>query len=694
MSKHRRKQPSTGVRGEAVRRLRSGVAAVDDRFPAVARLARRMRWEYPRPGRKGFRRWVPSWRQVLAVVGTGTGALTLFIGYAYSQARIPENLNSFATQQDNIYYWADGTKMARTGWVSRQEMPLEKVPEDVQWAVLAAENKTFYTDSGVSPSGIMRAVLRMGTGGDTQGGSTITQQYVKNVYLDQDQNFSRKLNEMLIAIKLDQRMSKKDILEGYLNTSWFGRGTYGLQRAAQAYYGKEVSELNASEGAFLASLLKGAALYDPAISKANHRRAEERWSWVLDRMVDIGKLSAAERAEYTTFPEPRARPRATDSSGQSGYLIEMAKAYVSKNTTVSDAEFDLGGYQIYTTFEKPRVDALTEAVKKVRKKLDPDRRSVDEHVRVGAASVAPDGRILAVHGGPDYLKQGLNDANAVTVPAGTSFTPFVYAAALEDGVRREREGSRTPVSPETVYNGDDKISVRTPEGPYWDRSGKIVKGRNEGERSWGRIPLRKAMVHSVNTPLIQLGMDVGLDRVRRTATAAGLLPGSFGPQVPDFSLGNSTPSAIRMASAYGTFASNGRHTEPYSVRRVTRNGDTVPMPRPRARRVLDSGVAAQVTDALRGSVQEGTAQRAKALGPEIAGKTGTSEENDSAWFVGYDSKVSTAVSVFRLEPRTLQLLPLDGLGGAPKATPGSSYPDEIWTDYMKASAPRQAAARS
>ncbi|MGP4004771.1 transglycosylase domain-containing protein [Streptomyces sp. 8N706] len=643
-----------------------------------------MRWDYPRSGRHGMRRWLPSWRQLVVLFLAGTGSLGLLTGYAYWRAEIPENLNSFATQQDNVYYWADGTKMARTGWVSRQEMPLEKVPQDVQWAVLAAENKTFYSDYGVSPSGITRALLRMGTGGDTQGGSTITQQYVKNVYLDQDQNFSRKLNEMLIAIKLDNRMSKKAILEGYLNTSWFGRGTYGIQRAAQAYYGKEVSELNASEGAFLASLLKGAALYDPAVSERNHRRAVERWGWVLDRMVDIGRLSAAERAKYTTFPEPRARPRATDTSGQSGYLIEMAKAYVGKHTDVSDAEFDLGGYQIYTTFEKPRVDALATAVKKVRDDLDPERRSADKHVRVGAASVAPDGRILAVHGGPDYLAQGFNDANAVTVPAGTSFTPFVYAAALRDGVQLERGESRIPVTPETPYNGDDKVSVRTPEGPYWDRSGKIVKGANDGGRSWGSISLREAMVHSVNTPLLQLGMDVGLDRVRRTATDSGLLAGSFGAQVPAFSLGNSTPSAIRMAGAYATFAADGMHTDPYSVVRVTHNGDTIRMPRPRARRALGTGVAAQVTDALQGAVREGTGQAAKGVGRGVAGKTGTTQDNTSAWFVGYTDRTSTAVALFRLQPKTLELLPLDGVGGASGSSPGSAYPVGIWTDYMKA----------
>lgn len=228
--------------------------------PYAARLApyaRRLRWEYPRPARPGWRRWVPSWRQWLSLVLFSLGTLTAVVGVAYARTDIPKDLNSFATQQDNVYYWADGTEMARTGQVNRQEMPLGKVPLGVRRAVLAAENQSFYSDSGVSMKGIARAVVKMGSGGDTQGGSTITQQYVKNAYLNQQQTVSRKVTEIFIAVKLDKKMSKDQILQGYLNTSWFGRGTYGIQRAAQAYYGKDVGQLNVSQGAFLASLLKG-----------------------------------------------------------------------------------------------------------------------------------------------------------------------------------------------------------------------------------------------------------------------------------------------------------------------------------------------------------------------------------------------------------------------------------------------------
>ncbi|WAP60989.1 transglycosylase domain-containing protein [Streptomyces sp. S465] len=670
MGKHRkhRSRPPSRSRG---RRLRRWAAA-------------HVRLDYPRAGRRGVRRWLPSWRQIALFFLFCLGSLTGLLSYLYLQTDIPKNLNDFATQQDNVYYWADGTEMARTGPVNRQEVPLDRVPEKVQWAVLAAENASFYSDSGVSPSGLMRAVTRMVTGGETQGGSTITQQYVKNAYLNQRQTFSRKLTEMFMAIKLDDRMSKREILQRYLNTSWFGRGSYGIQRASYAYYGKDVSELNASEGALLASLLKGAGTFDPTLSAKNHKRAVERWKWVLDRMVDIGRLSKAERARYTTFPEPQPEPKPVGLTGQVGYLVETAKAYVSSHTDVSDADFDLGGYQIHTTFERSKVDALTKAVNETRGKLDPERRPEDRNVRIGAGSVAPDGAIRALYGGPGYLKQGFNDANASNVPAGTSFTPFVYAAALRDGVLLERGGARTPVTPSTLYDGDNKVAVHTPEGPYWDRSGKIVRATNDGDVSYGQVTLRQAIVQSINTPMMQLGMDVGLDEVRRASIDAGLLPSSFGERVPAFSLGTATPSSIRMASAYGTFAAGGTHHPPYSVSGLTHGGERVELRKDRAKRAFSAEVAAEVDDALRGAVQSpsGAAHGAAVAGEEVAGKGGTAQDGTSAWFVGYTKELSTAVSLSRLDPKTQELMPLEGLGGEGAADSGDTYPLDIWKSYM------------
>ncbi|MFF8590351.1 transglycosylase domain-containing protein [Streptomyces sp. NPDC015220] len=644
----------------------------------LAPYARKLKPVYPRPGRTGWRRWLPSWRQWVGATLSACGLTTLFLVIAYAATDIPDNLNSYATQQDNVYFWSDGTPMARTGWVQRQAMPLQDIPEDVRWAVLAAENESFYSDPGISFKGITRALWRTVGEGDTEGGSTITQQYVKNVYLTQNQTVSRKFTEAMIALKLDNRMSKDKILEGYLNTSWFGRGTYGIQRASQAYYGKDVSKLNASEAAFLASLLKGAGLYDPTLSPKNHDRAVKRWKWTLDRMVKIGRLSPAERAKYTTFPEPLKRNPLADTGQQSDYLVELATQYAKKAAHISDKDFDLGGYQIYTTFDRGRETALTDAVTKARKRAKETDPGAAKSAHYGAASVATDGRIVAVYGGPDHRTQGYNESNASTVPAGSAFQPFVYAAALQNGVIKQRDAAREPVTPESVYDGDDAVPVTTPEGPYWDRSGRKVAAHNDGRRSYGKITLRKALAQSVNTPFMQLGMDTGLDKVKQTAMAAGLLSSSLGPQVPDLSLGSSTPSAIRMAGGYATFADGGMSTEPYSVSRITRNGAAVRLDRPASRRAVGATVAQQVEDAL-GDAFRTAHPTAAPAGARVTGKAGTTEKDTAAWYVGTAKSVSTAVVVYRMDlAKSLEPLPLKGLAG----TTADSVPYSIWAGAM------------
>ncbi len=676
VTRHRRKPPKP----PPAARLAATVASTTGALVAVLgpRL-RRVRPQYPRPGLTGWKRWVPTWRQTGGSVLASFGLSVLTLTVAYAVTDIPDDLNSFATQQDTVYFWADGTPMARAGWVQRQEMELDNVPEDVRWAVLAAENESFYSDPGISAKGLTRALLRTVGQGSTEGGSTITQQYVKNAYLSQERTYSRKFTEGIMALKLDNKMSKDEILEGYLNTSWFGRGTYGIQRAAQAYYGKDVSELNASEGAFLATLLKGAGLYDPTLGPANRARAEERWRWTLDRMVKIGRMSPEERAGYRTFPKVLESNPLYSTGEQSDYLVELATRYAKKRARISDKDFDRGGYQIYTTFDKQRVDQLTRAVSSARKKAREDNPKAAKHVHYGAASIAVDGRILAIHGGPDHRKQGYNESNATTVPAGSAFQPFVYAAALEHGVRKRRDSAPEPVTGATVYDGEDEVPVTTPEGPYWDRSGRKVAAKNDGGRSYGQITLHRALASSVNTTFMQLGMDTGLDKVRDTARAAGLLTSSLGAQVPALAAGSSRPSAIRMASGYTTFAAEGRHTEPYAILKVTRNGHEVPTDVPVARAAVDADTAAEVQSALTDAFRTAYPETAAKADGEVAGKRGTTEDDTAAWYVGTEKKVSTAVVVYRIDlAKSLEPLPLEGLGG----TISDSVPYGIWSEAL------------
>ncbi|MFG3507297.1 transglycosylase domain-containing protein [Streptomyces sp. NPDC047821] len=667
--------------------------------------------DYPRHNKYGWRRWVPSWKLVsgltLGFAATVLGASTV----VYSMVEVPEAVK-IATAQNNVYYYADGTQMAATGGeVNRQILDYDKIPMDMQNAVISAENKTFWDDKGVDPMGIGRAVVNMAMGEQTQGGSTITQQYVKNAMLDdQSQTVSRKLKELFISLKAGVEEDKEDVMAGYLNTSYYGRGAYGIQAAARTYYEKDASELDASQCAFLAALLKGATYYDPAGSvdidpratpAANTEAATKRWKWILDEMVKDGKLSAEKRAEFTEFPMPVPPKKEARLGGQIGYMVDLAKAYVINNNDVgiTAKKLSQGGYEIHTTFEKKKVDALKNAVEKVEKaNIDPkERPDTDTHVQFGGASVNPkSGAIVAIYGGHDATKHFTNNADQTGAQVGSTFKPFVLAAAMEHGVRDpqgepvQSSDQRRTVDPDkTYYNGQNKLKIKNYDGSVWhNEDGEEWLQVNDGDKSYGDINLREAMIHSANSPFVQLGMDVGIEEVRETAVRAGLRKESLvGANVPSFSIGISDPSAIRMAGAYATFAANGKQREPFSVTHVKKRGETIYQHETTTKQAFSTAIASNVTDVLRDVVEdpEGTGNNAAIPGRQVAGKTGTTDGNKSAWFVGYTPQLATAIDMYRMDDnaanKNRKFLEMFGTGGQKKIH-GSSFPSEIWQKYM------------
>ncbi len=656
--------------------------------------------DYPRWNKVGMRRWVPSWKLVLGSFAGFLGAIIGLSGIALAMVQVPSE--KAATQQEkNVYYWANGKEMvvAGGGDQNRQIVPLAQIPKSMQNAVIAAENESFYQDRGVDPIGIVRAVGRMALGGDTQSGSTITQQYVKNTYLDQSQTITRKVKELFISIKVGATQEKPKILQGYLNTGYYGRGAYGVQAAAQAYYRKDAKDLNASEAAFLSATLNGPNLYDPeggigsAATKAkNIARAKDRWSWTLDREVKTGRMSQAQRAKYTKFPMPAKPKKSTELKGQKGYMVDIVNNYITANSNISDRKLKQGGLRIHTTFDKKKMAEMTKAVERVRKaNIDPKKRDVDKYVQFGGASVKPnDGAIVAMYGGEDATTHFTNNADYTGVQVGSTFKPFVLASAMRDGVRNpdgpEVQGAdaRTPASPKSVYNGDNKIKLRNYDGTIWrNEKGKEWRQRNDGNESKGRISLREAMQYSVNTPYIQLGMDVGVDKVKKAALDAGLNEDSLSRTTPTFSLGTSAPSAIRMANAYGTFASSGMKSEPYSVTRVEDDGATIYEHQKQVKSAFEARVADNVTNVLETVVQDGTGTAAQGLGRPAAGKTGTTDDNKSAWFTGYTPQLSTSIGMWRVndKAKTQRFQKMYGVGGQ-DSIHGASFPAEIWTKYM------------
>ena len=630
----------TGRRRAAAAGMPSGTGRRAQRqTPAKKRFI-----DYPRSDRDGLRRWLPSWKQLLGMCVGFFGLLVALAGAAYAMVDVPDP-NAQAQSQKNVYYWADKTQMvvAGEGDHNRQIVPLTQIPESMQWAVIAAENETFYEDAGVDPMGIVRALGRMALGGETQSGSTITQQYVKNTYLDQSQTLTRKFKELFISIKVGTLQDKGEILAGYLNTAYYGRGAYGIQAAAQAYYGKDSKDLDPSESAFLAATLNGPNFYDPeggvgegATKEKNLKRAEARWSWTLDREVKIGRMKKAERAKYSEFPMPKPPKKSTELKGQIGYMVNLANNYIANapNSGISKRDLERGGYKIYTTFDRRKTNHLKSAIAKVKKQnIDPKKRKVDKYVQFGGASVKPgDGAIQAIYGGEDATTHFTNNADYTGVQVGSTFKPFVLAAAMRDGVRdpdgppTQGPDSRTPVSPKSVYNGNNKVKLHNYDGSIWrNKEGKEWNQRNDGNESRGKIDLRTAMQFSVNTPFIQLGMDVGLNKVRKAALDAGINEESLPKNpTPTFSLGVSAPSAIRMANAYGTFAKSGVQAEPYSVTKAEKEGEVAFQHKKATNNAFDAAVADNVTDVLQTVVQDGTGKAAKALGrpavlPQVTG---------------------------------------------------------------------------
>ncbi|MFI6689223.1 transglycosylase domain-containing protein [Streptomyces sp. NPDC050485] len=627
--------------------------------------------DYPRRGRRGLRRWLPSWRLVLGTVVLGVGALVGLFAWAYASVDIPDE-NAVAVQEANTYYWADGTQMVSLGKVNRNIVHLSDVPESVQNAVIAAENESFYSDPGVSLKGILRAAASTVEGQETQGGSTITQQYVKNTYLSQEQTLTRKAKEFIISLKLDRTKSKQDILQGYLNTSWFGRGAYGIEAAAHAYYGIPARQLDPGQGAALAALLKGAELYDPATSRANHERAEDRWKWILDREVEAGLMSQQERDKHRTFPEPDKQSMATNLAGQTGYLVDVANKYIKAHSMITDQDLAHGGYRIHTTFDKKQVEQLTASVESVlAKNIDPRNREADRNIQVGAASVRhSDGAVLALYGGPDATKQFTNNADTLGVPVGSAFKPFVLAAALQYGTER-RDGDRT-----SVYSGD-----------FYGNAGKLQSPSATAAPDGSHPSLRQALATGGNATYVRLGKEVGLEAVKDIAIRSGLLENSMAPLEDTFSVGTSTPSAIRMAGAYGTFANHGLQNDPYSVTKLVKDDESVGgfESRTKARRALPREVADEVGDVLReaGSKMFAGDTECAVGAPVAAGRTGDQDRLKSAWFVGWAKYISTAVTMFRMQPTDGKLLPMSDVGGD-TGQRGNAFPAKIWGDYMDA----------
>ncbi|WP_425337721.1 MULTISPECIES: transglycosylase domain-containing protein [Streptomyces] len=630
-----------------------------------------------RPKRTGWRRLLPTWRMVL---GTCFVFVLLIIGVffvGYSMVNIPP-ANAFATKQANVYLYADGSQIARDtrdSQVNRENVSLAEISKDAQHAILAAEDRDFYSESAVDPKAMIRAAWNTATGKGKQSGSTITQQYVKNYYLAQEQTVTRKAKEFFISIKLDQNKSKDEILEGYLNTSYFGRGAYGIQAAAQAYYSRDATDLDPARAAYLAALVNAPSEYDVVAHPENRKAAVARWNYVLDGMVKKGWLSQAERTGMK-FPMPKEQVLSTGLSGQRGYLVEAVRQYLVTNKILTAEQLEAGGYRITTTIQKDRQDAFVKAVDdQLMSKLDKKNNKVDTYVRAGGASVDPKtGEVVALYGGIDYVKQYTNGATRGDFQVGSTFKPFVFTSAVENGSTTQ---DGRAITPNTVYDGTNRRPVQG-----W--SGGAYGPENEDQRSYGPITVRKATDLSVNSVYAQMAVDVGPAKVKQTAVDLGLPSDTPDLQpYPSIALGTATASVLDMAEAYATLANHGKHGTYSLVKTITKNGqDEIKLPERNVKQAVSREAADTTTSVLRSVVESGTATAAQAAGRPAVGKTGTAEHDTAAWFAGYTPELATVVAVMGQDPVTAKHQPLYGALGLARIN-GGGAPTEIWAQYTR-----------
>ena len=634
-------------------------------------------------GGEGRAWWVKTlrWFAFLAVSGFATGALAFFI--VYRSIDIPDPNAEFQTQTTKVYF-SDGTsELGEFAEQDRENVDLDQVPASMQAAVIAAEDRSFYTNRGIDFKGIVRALRDNTTSGRIEGGaSTITQQYVKILYLTQERTYTRKIKEAVLSLKIHNQLSKSEILEGYLNTVYYGNGAYGVQVAAKTYFNKDVAELTVPESAYLATVINSPTFYDPYTpacladgasvecqteTASRDERLLPRYNYVIDGMEKSGAITADEAAQFTDVL-PAFSPLTVSNryAGPNGYLLKMVENDMAKQD-FSDSQVQGGGLRIVTTFDPNLQQAAVAAVDEV----SPQGL---EGLHTGLASVEPGtGAVKALYGGPDFLADQFNWATARVQP-GSTFKMFAVIAALEDGY-----------SLKTRLNGNT---------PYRIGGGEVKNAGDSGGASYGTLDLERATAKSVNTAFIDLtvqmsdGSDVsvGAQKILDAAVQAGIPQSTVDgiDPVAVTSLGYAGVAPIDMANAYATVAASGNKAEWYVVQKVSSaEGSVLYEHTTDVEQAVPADVAADTLAALQGVTGSGGTGTAGRTVCPTAGKTGTATADgpdgdtvtSAVWFVGATPKLATAVMYNRGDGN-------DELDGFLRPAFGGAYPAETFKAYM------------
>jgi membrane peptidoglycan carboxypeptidase len=617
-------------------------------------------------------KWVGLVGLVCVLLGAGT-----FV-FLYQSIDIPDPNEDFQTQTSFVYYSDGKTELGRYATQNRESITLEEMPQNIQDAVVAAENQSFWTDKGIDPKGILRAAFSNARGNATQGASTITQQYVKILYLTQERSLTRKAKEAILSLKLQRQQSKKEILEGYLNTIYFGRGAYGIQAASKAYFDVPAKELTLKQSAVLASVLNNPTGYDPANGKTAKENLKERYDYVLRSMVKTGAIDAeeAEKAQKRLPKFPKIEAEST-YGGQKGHMLKLVKDELHR-LGFKDEEIDGQGLRVTTTFTRKAMDAAQEGVQEAR-----PEGFKDKQLHIAAATVEPGtGALRGFYGGQDYLDSQINWAVSGGM-VGSTFKPFTLATALKNGY-----------SLKDTFDGNS---------PYEFPDGGTVRNEGVGPDGLGNdygsaVNATYALEQSINTAFIDMSSSIpdGPEKILKTANQLGIPPADRDPDFPGIpessgedleadsriTLGKARLSPINMANAYATIAAEGQRSDVHVIEKVTNSaGEVLFNFKQPDRPGVSKDVAADTSYAMQQVVKNGTGQAALGLLPyPAAGKTGTAtndkDQVSSAWFVGYTPQLSTAVMYVRGDGD-------DQLDGWLPSYFGADYPADTWTAIMR-----------
>jgi penicillin-binding protein 1A len=630
----------------------------------------------PRAQRRSFL-W--RWRRGFFLVGLLLVASIAGTGFVLAQIDLPpariSPLTTFVCTSEVVDECnAENATAELFGEANRVDVTLEEIPQVLIDAVLSAEDRDFFEHRGVDPIGIARAALSDFRGsGVQQGGSTITQQYVKLTYLSTERTIERKIKEAVLAIKLEQELSKEEILERYLNLVYFGRGAYGVGTAAEVYFGKPIEQIDLAEAAYLAGLIRAPEAADAmrAPEEATRRRLTVLNGMLEEGYIDQAAHDAANAEPWIPGPaeaggtilERRERQGLGDVRGAeygTTYFVEHVRQELLEYGFTDDQIYG-GGLQVFTTLDHQAQQAAHETVV----------NTLDREGDPQAALVAidPNGYVRAMMAGRDYAANEFNLATfsgGVGRQPGSSMKPFVLAQALAEGI-----------SLNSRFESPGRLEIPRANG------GQTWRVSNYGGTEQGVLSLIDATRVSSNTAYAQLMMEVGPDDVVALAHRMGIERPL--DAVNALVLGTEEVSPLEMATAYSTFANGGVHIEPLVITRVIRADGTEFVPPQAREQVLDPEVDAQVVFALRGVVDRGTATAAR-LGVPVAGKTGTTQDNRDAWFVGFLPNGMTASVWMGYDARDLDgdgeldTVYMDDVHG--RAVTGGSFPAEMWHDFM------------